>query len=617
MGGGGLLRARGRIVAGPFPCRVFLAEVDTLSWSPMSDAEVPDGGALLARVLAAHGVRTLFTLCGGHTAPVLIGARSEGLRVVDVRHEASAVFAADALARLDGTPGVAVVTAGPGVTNTVTAVKNAQQAQSPVVVIGGAAPTVLQGLGALQDIDQRALMAPHVKAVLRVTRRRDLARLTDEAMRRAAAPIPGPVFLECPLDVLYPEALVRELYLKGSEKRTSLRGRLETAWLRRHLARLFAAGPGAPPSPTISVPAAIAARHASKAATLLARSERPLLLLGSQVLQRPAEAGTLAAALETLGVPVFLSGLARGLLGARHPLQVRHGRRLALREADLVVLAGSPTDFRLDYGRVIPRRCELIKVNLDRGELRRNRRGTLGVHADPARFLITLGERGAPASTTDRVGWQASLAARDSERDAEIDASADSGAGEAGVHPVRLFQAIGEVMDEDATLIGDGGDFVATAAYVLRPGAPLRWLDPGVFGTLGIGGGFAVAAAAHRRSQVWLLWGDGSCGFSLAEFDTMARHGMGIIAVVGNDASWAQIARDQVRLLGDDVGTGLARTDYHRVAEGFGGRGLIVREPDELPAALAEAVETAAAGVPVLVNVHLRSSRFREGSLSM
>ena len=355
----------------------------------------------------------------------------------------------------------------------------------------------------------------------------------------------------------------------------------------------------------------------SKAAALLARAERPLLLLGSQSVQRPDGAEALAAALTTLGVPVFLSGLARGLLGARHALQVRHGRRRALREADLVLLAGSPTDFRLDYGRVIPRRCELIKVNLDRGELRSNRRGTLGVAADPARFLVALAERGRGEPAVDLAAWRASLAEGDAERDAEIAASADQDPGGPGVHPVRLFQAIGEVMDEDATLIGDGGDFVATAAYTLRPGGPLRWLDPGVFGTLGIGGGFALAAAAHRRSQVWLLWGDGSCGFSLAEFDTMARHGLGVIAVVGNDGSWSQIARDQVRLLGDDVGTVLARTDYERVAEGFGGRGLLVREPGELPGALAQAVEMAAGGVPVLVNVHLCTSRFREGSLSM
>ncbi|MDP6540224.1 MAG: thiamine pyrophosphate-binding protein [Planctomycetota bacterium] len=583
----------------------------------MPESAVSDGGALLARALAAHGVRTLFTLCGGHTAPVLIGARRAGLRVIDVRHEASAVFAADALARLEGTPGVAVVTAGPGVTNTVTAVKNAQQAQSPVVVIGGAAPTVLQGRGALQDIDQRALMAPHVKAVLRVTRRRDLVRLTDEALRRAAEPMAGPVFLECPLDVLYPEALVREWYLKGAEKRTSLRGRVETMWLRRHLARLFAPESSGAPPRRAGLPEVVANGPLARAAGLLAAAERPLLLLGSQVLQRPAQAVELASALGSLGVPVYLSGLARGLLGADHPLQVRHGRRRALGEADLVLLAGSPTDFRLDYGRVIPRRCALVKVNLDRGELRRNRRGILGVHADPARFLIALAERAPRAPAAGAAGWLSALRERDAERDEQIVASGEPEGDETGVHPVRLFQAIGEVMDEDATLIGDGGDFVATAAYVLRPGGPLRWLDPGVFGTLGIGGGFAVAAAAARGSQVWLLWGDGSCGFSIAELDTMARHGLGVIAVVGNDASWAQIARDQVRLLGDDVGTVLAPTAYERVAEGFGGRGIAVRGPDELPKALEQAIEIAASGVPVLLNVLLCASRFREGSLSM
>ncbi|MDP6955712.1 MAG: thiamine pyrophosphate-binding protein, partial [Planctomycetota bacterium] len=560
----------------------------------------------------------LFTLCGGHTAPILVAAKREGLEIIDVRHEASAVFAADASARLSGRPGVAVVTAGPGVTNTVTAVKNAQEAQSPVVLIGGAAPTVLRGRGALQDIDQKALLAPHVKAVLRVTRVGSLQEQLSQALTLASSPIPGPVFLECPLDLLYDEELVREWYLKGSETRTSISARLETIWLKRHLGRMFGGLPqrpysAPPPPPQPAVPSAPLAR----AAALLRNSERPLLLLGSGAMVQPNRAALTAAAVESLGLPVFLSGMSRGLLGANSLLQVRHRRREALREADLIILAGSPTDFRLEYGRAIPRRTRLIKVNYDRRELRKNRRPDIGIKCDPGLFIEELAR---VHSALDYKPWRAALAARDAERESEINAPSPSATTDSGVHPVALCQAMAAAMAQDATMVGDGGDFVATAAYILRPGAPLHWLDPGVFGTLGMGGGFALAAALERRStggETWLLWGDGSCAFSLAEFDTLARHGLGLIAVVGNDGSWSQIARDQVKILGDDVGTALEQRAYHTVAEGYGGRGLLVTAATQLPTALAQAKAWAADGIPVLVNVHLTKSDFREGSLSM
>jgi acetolactate synthase-1/2/3 large subunit len=302
------------------------------------------------------------------------------------------------------------------------------------------------------------------------------------------------------------------------------------------------------------------------------------------------------------------------VLGRAHPLQCLHQRRAALRDSDCVILAGVPCDFRLDYGRHVRASATLIAANRSRREARLNRRPDVTVAGDAGLFLGRLAAR--VAAPMQRPDWLATLRARDHERETEIDqAGAVSGA---HVNPIALLRAIDRVAADDALFVADGGDFVATAAYTLRPRAPLSWLDPGVFGTLGVGAGFVLGAAAARPgAERWLLWGDGACGFSLIEFDTFARHGIGVIAVVGNDAGWTQIAREQVKMLGDDVGTVLARTDYDRVARDLGGHGIVVRHQSELPGALAEAQAQARAGRPVLLNVWLDSSAFREGSISM
>ncbi|HEV3456718.1 MAG TPA: thiamine pyrophosphate-binding protein, partial [Thermoanaerobaculia bacterium] len=322
-----------------------------------------NGGDRIAAGLQRHGARFLFTLCGGHISPILVGAKRLGIRVVDVRDEAAAVFAADAAARLTGVPGVAAVTAGPGVTNTITAVKNAQLAQSPVVLLGGAAATLLKGRGALQDIDQMALIRPHVKWAATARAVRELSPLLDQAFREARAGVPGPVFLECPIDLLYDESLVRGMYgapaappaaaaaAQGSAQAGGgLAGAAQRFYIRRHLRRLFRPG-GEPPvsQAAAEAPAVPAAGGAEvrRAAALLARSERPVLVLGSQAVLETGAVSELARAIEALGVPVYLAGGARGLLGPSHLLQLRHRRKEALREADLVLLAGIPTDFRL------------------------------------------------------------------------------------------------------------------------------------------------------------------------------------------------------------------------------------------------------------------------------
>jgi acetolactate synthase-like protein len=569
-------------------------------------------------VLVAQGVRSLFTLCGGHISPILVGAKQRGIRIVDVRHEADAVFAADAVARLSGIPGVAAVTAGPGVTNTITAIKNAQLAQSPLVLLGGATATLLKGRGALQDIDQLALVTPHVKWAAQAKAVRELGPLVERAFRVARSGVPGPVFVECPVDLLYDEALVRQWY-SASSQAGGVAGWALRLYLRRHLARLFRGGRALPvggPGPVeLPLPGAAAVRSA---VTRLRRAERPVFVLGSQTVLDTAEVQEVAAAIAELGVPVYLAGGARGLLGASHPLQCRHRRKEALREADLVLLAGIPNDFRLDYGRHVGRRAQLVMVNRCASDLRQNRRPQLAAHADPGRFLRELAARWKrQRGDSERwQPWRRVLAVREAEREQEIEAQAAQPTD--FVNPLALCREIDRRLSADSVLVADGGDFVATAAYTLRPRAPLSWLDPGVFGTLGVGGGFALAAKLCRPgADVWIIYGDGSCAYSLAEFDAFARHRLPVIAVVGNDAGWTQIAREQVEVLHDDVGTVLAATAYDEVAAGYGGMGLRLERPDQIAAVLDEALRLARAGTPVLINARIGRSEFRKGSISM
>lgn len=577
------------------------------------------GGDRVAEALRAHGVRAIFTLCGGHISPILSASKARGMRIVDVRDEATAVFAADASARLLGLPGVAAVTAGPGISNTITALKNAQLAQSPVILIGGAAPTALQGRGALQDIDQRPLVEPHVKLFRKIRRVCDLGPAVDEAFAVAQAGVPGPVFIECPVDLLYDEATIRQWYADAAGKGTSVADRLLRFYLKRHVRKMFEGSADYPAPQVRTITAPRASESSQQAAlTALATAERPLMVIGSQTLVMSQEAQRLAQAVTQLGIPVYLSGMARGLLGPSHPLQMRHQRRQALREADCVLLAGVPCDFRLDYGKHVRRSATLIAANRSAKDARLNRKPDVAAIGDAGLFLQALAQsqpKGAHANAR-WTPWLTKLRASDAQRELEIDSQAQA-RGEF-VNPIALFRELEKIMPEQAVLVADGGDFVATASYVLHPRTPLSWLDPGAFGTLGVGAGFALGAALARpESEVWIIFGDGASGYGLVEFDTFVRHGIPVMALIGNDAGWTQIAREQVKMLKDDVATVLARTDYHKVAAGFGAEGILVKSMAEVPAALQRARELAHSGKPVLVNVWLDKTEFREGSLSM
>ncbi|MCB0560036.1 MAG: thiamine pyrophosphate-binding protein [Lewinellaceae bacterium] len=574
-----------------------------------------NGGQIIAQVLQNHGVQYLFTLCGGHIAPIYVEAENQGIQVIDVRDEASAVFAADAIARLTGIPGVAAVTAGPGVTNTITALKNAQMAQSPLLLLGGATATLLRNRGALQDIDQMALVKPHVKWATIVKRRREIVPALNQAMRIARSGVPGPVFVELPVDLLYNEETVREWYGKKSNGGGSLLEKAVQWYINRHVNGLFSGmsnyvvpGVEQPFIPTFTQ------TEVNGVTRELQSARRPVMVISSGAMMEAGNAHTLCAAVKRLGIPVYLSGMARGLTGHISGVQYRHKRRNALREADCILLCGVPIDFRLDYGSHLNRKARKIAINRSREELKKNIGPHKAILADPGAFLIELS--GAADSFPDWADWKQQLQKREDAREKEILQTAAQPID--GINPVALFLKMETLMPNNSVLIADGGDFAATASYTLRPRRPLAWLDPGVFGTLGVGGGFALGAALrYPDDYIWIIYGDGSAGYSLMEMDTFKKYGMKVCGIIGNNGSWEQIARDQVALLGKDTATRLPRSDYQKVAEAFGAAGERVENLEDMEGALKRAMESMDNGVPYVINAIIGSTDFRQGSISM
>jgi acetolactate synthase-1/2/3 large subunit len=554
------------------------------------------GGTIVAEILKNHGVKHIFTLCGGHVSPILTGANDAGIRVIDTRQEATAVFAADASARLTGIPGVAVVTAGPGVTNTITAVKNAQLAQSPLILIGGATATALKGRGALQDINQQALFRSHVKWQASAKSVRQIAPLLTKAFFKSREGIPGPVFLELPVDLLYPEDTVRQWYVGATEKssaKRNIRAQIQQMYLNRHVRKLFRV-PASAVTPRIKDVKILAPSPSQikRAAALIRDSERPVMIMGSQAMADPTQAGNLASAVRQLGIPTFLAGMSRGLLGMEDPLLCRHQRRKVLKEADLVVLAGMQCDFRLNYGRQISRRTRLLAIQRRRHDLRLNRRPTVGIHADPGQFLQKLADISKHNSEEWQL-WRATIRRFQEDREKEIRELAQESM--EGINPLHLLREMDSLLDAGSILISDGGDFVS-----------------------GVGAGFALAAKlCHPEAEVWILYGDGSVGYSIVEMDTFTRHNIAVIAVVGNDAGWTQINREQVAILGDAVGTTLAHTKYHEAAQSFGGKGFLLDDPASIQDTLKAAKTAAHDGSPTLVNAILGKTEFRKGSISI
>ncbi|KAI1286962.1 Acetolactate synthase large subunit IlvG [Halotydeus destructor] len=582
------------------------------------------GGELVAQVLKSHGVGHVFTLSGGHISPILVGAENLGIKVIDTRHEVTTVFAADAYARVSGIPGVAIVTAGPGLTNTVTAVKNAQMAESPVVLIGGCAATLLKGRGALQDIDHLSVFKSITKWQSTVNTVRDIVPTVREAFRQAQSGTPGPVLVEMPLDTLYPFEMVSKELIKPGGGHT-MGAKMTNTYLEAHLKNLFAEAfdrehDTSPLALDIPTPKS---SQVKEVAAMLLKAKNPLILLGSQSQLPPFGGDKLRSIIENLGIPVYLGGMSRGLLGRNGKLHIRQDRKSALKEADVVILGGVPADFRLNYGRSLSSSSKIVSINRSQDQMLKNAKffwnPTVAAQCDVGSFFSDLLTELQSASYEAPRDWLDKLRKRDVDKENANKGKADKKADQF-LNPVKVLHDLDEVFPDNSYLIADGGDFVATASYIVRPRGPLRWLDPGAFGTLGCGAGFALGVkCAKPDADVVCIFGDGSVGYSLSEFDTFQRHKLPVTAIVGNDACWTQIAREQKPVLGSDVACRLEYTRYDKAAEGLGAVGMFANsDSDDLKEMFNKALKINRKDKkPVLFNILIGKTDFREGSLSV
>jgi thiamine pyrophosphate-dependent acetolactate synthase large subunit-like protein len=350
-----------------------------------------------------------------------------------------------------------------------------------------------------------------------------------------------------------------------------------------------------------------------KAALAIVKAKKPVFLLGNQVTQNKEFLSMCLKSLDKLSAPVYTSGMARGCFGSSDKYFFRHNRKHALKNADVVVTLGVPLDFRLGYGFSISKDATLISINKSKEDLNKNRKPDIGMHADPSRIMHEIGKIINPPSCQN---WIEELTKLEENRENEIQQFSEHKTD--FVNPVYLCKTIDQLIDKQSILIADGGDFVGTASYTVRPRNPLGWLDPGPFGTLGVGGGFAIGAkSSFPEKEVWVFYGDGASAYSLAEFDTLCRHKLPVIAIIGNDASWQQIAREQKQMLGSNIGTELSYNAYEKVVEGYGGKGYYVENHDTLNETLKRAKEDAKLGYPVLVNIKISKSDFRKGSISV
>ncbi|WP_213454207.1 acetolactate synthase [Rhizomonospora bruguierae] len=517
------------------------------------------GGDLALAVLKAAGVREMFTLSGGHVFPLYDAAHRAGFPIHDVRHEQSAVFAAEAVAKLRRAPGLAVLTAGPGVTNGISGLTSAFFNGSPVLVLGGRAPAFRWGSGSLQEIDHVPLVAPVTKYAATVGAPDDIPGAVAAALTAALTPHRGPAFLDLPLEVIFSTGAADE------------------------------PGPVAPPA------AEADPEQVARAAELLARAERPVLIAGSDVYAGDA-VDALRAAAEALDVPVFTNGMGRGALPPEHRLAFSKSRRAALGGADVVAVVGTPLDFRLGFGDFGA--ATVIHVVDAPGQRAGHVEPAVSPAGDLRLILTAFADHTGPR--TDHAGWVAGLREREAAAAArhagEMAADADP------IKPARVYGELRRVLDRDAVTIGDGGDFVSYAGRYLEPALPGTWLDPGPYGCLGTGMGYAMGARlTYPDRQVCVLMGDGAAGFSLMDAESLARQGLPVVIVVGNNGIWGLEKHPMRAMYGYDVAADLQPgLRYDEVVRALGGAGETVARAADLGPALTRAFD---AGVPYLVNV--------------
>ena len=527
------------------------------------------GGWLVAKILKREGVEVVFTLSGGHIAAIYDGCLREGIRVVDTRHEQAAVHAAEGWAKCTHKPGVALLTAGPGVTDGVTGVANAYLANSPVLVIGGAAPLGLWDRGALQEMNQINLLQPITKWARTVHETSRLGEYTAAAFRQMLSGKPGPAFLEMPMDVLNNFADTDTLFDPGEPANYRFGGR--TA-----------------PDPELVL----------QTAELLEKAQHPVIMAGTAVWWCDA-AEPLRQLAERIQAPVYLNGAGRGCLPATHPLFFSASRRKALEGADTILAVGTRMDFRLNHGQppLIPAKANMIWFDLTAEDVGVNRGATVGLVGDVG---VSMREVAKATKQLENEDWL-SYIRMEERRSLERDAAAMNSEA-VPIHPMRFCREIRDFIDDETTVVGDGGDIVSYGGRVINVSKPGYWLDPGPMGCLGTGTGFAMAAQLARPGQkVLILSGDGAFGLNGMEFESMARQKLPIVAIIGNDGAWGQIKHPQKAIIGHATAAELTPgIRYDKMVEALGGYGELVERAEEIRPALERAF---ASGLPACVNV--------------
>ncbi|GBG38890.1 acetolactate synthase [Mycobacterium montefiorense] len=525
-------------------------------------SQIVHAGRLIARRLRASGVDTLFTLSGGHLFSIYDGCRDEGIRLIDTRHEQTAAFAAEGWSKVTRVPGVAALTAGPGVTNGMSAMAAAQQNQSPLVVLGGRAPAQRWGMGSLQEIDHVPFVAPLTRFAATAQSAEDAGRLVDEALRAAVGAPSGVGFVDFPMDHVF-----------AVSEDDSRPGALDEQ------------------PPTLAADG----NALDRAASLLATAQRPVIMAGTNVWWGHAEAALLRLA-EERRIPVLMNGMARGVVPADHPLAFSRARAKALGEADVALVVGVPMDFRLGFGKVFGPQTELVVADRAEPDREHPRPIAAGLYGDLTAILSAL----SGPSTADHQDWIAAL--RTAETAARDQEAADLGDDRIPLHPMRVYAELAPLLDRDAIVVIDAGDFGSYAGRVIDSYQPGCWLDSGPFGCLGSGPGYALAAKlAHPNRQVVLLQGDGAFGFSGMEWDTLVRHQVPVVSVVGNNGIWALEKHPMEAIYGYSVVAELRPgTRYDEVVRALGGHGELVSAPAELRPALERSF---ASGLPAVVNV--------------
>jgi acetolactate synthase-1/2/3 large subunit len=550
------------------------------------DTDQISGGHLVAKALKAEGVDTIFTLCGGHIIDIYDGCVDEGISVIDVRHEQVAAHAADGYARVTGRPGCAVVTAGPGTSDAVTGVANAFRAESPMLLIGGQGALSQHKMGSLQDLPHVDMLGPITKFAATVPSTARAADLVSMAFRECYHGAPGPSFLEIPRDVLDASVPLAQ-------------------------ARIPEAGRYRASTRSAGDPAAI-----ERLAELLVRAEKPCILLGSQVWSCRATDDVVKFVRE-FDVPAFMNGSGRGTLPPKDPLHFQLARRYAFDNADLIIIVGTPFDFRMGYGKRLSQQATVVQIDLDYRTVGRNRDIDLGIVGDAGSVLsaVTAAAGKRDAGPQRRQAWIEELSAVET---AAYEKRLPRQYSDASpIDPYRLVHEINEFLTEDSIYIGDGGDIVTFSGQVVQPKAPGHWMDPGPLGTLGVGIPFAMAAKhARPDKEIVCLFGDGAFSLTGWDFETMVRFDLPFVGIVGNNSSMNQIRYGQAQKYGQDrgrVGNTLGNVRYDMFAKMLGGYGEEVTDPADIAPALQRARES---GKPSLINVWVDPEVYAPGTMN-